>query len=963
MKPLLRNGLLAVSLGLTVMVAALAGVSALRKIDTFQGTGFVWSATEQGAARVERVEDPDTGLLAGDYVLLVDGRETGDLGAELESRSARQITLQRDGELLTVTYRRPRLDIDWSYLVLVLIGAAYLGIGSFVMLRSAGPPSRLFHLWCLASAAFFLLTPAFLGLGVGPRDRLDQLIYYGDQLARLLLPPLTLHLFLVFPRPLNALWRGVAGRLRALVPFLYLPAAVLATLELDLAFLDGRLIFGRPLAAAIQLLSRLEMIHLVLYGLLAATALGLRLARQQNPEQRRQSLWLAFGLAGGYLPFAALYLVPYLMGVSTPELLEVAAVLPLALAPLAFAWAILRYKLWDVGVIVRDTVSATLTLLLGVVGFSLVHLAISRGLPADLPLARNLLSFVAGLTIAGLLVPTRSGISTALERFHYRGTFFKRRALEDFARELLYERDLDELCRRLVDELEDGVPLSPVNLYLAAGGGELQPVRPDGRIPRHVADGDLGDTVWERDMRSLSGLQVPSGEMTAEARLFRAGYRYVFPLRVLQHRVGLLVTGYKPEDTPLNSEDVELVCQLLDRASLAIENAQLLDQLHQKLEEVGRLQQYNAGIVESSPAGIVVLDAAERIVSANGAFVRICHVGGTTPEDLVGRPLIEVLPVTPLPRVGDSPVEVSYCEPSGDERYFQLTVSGFAGLPIVAAGGPGEAAGPLRILVIHDVSERVAMENALRERDRLASLGMLAAGVAHEVNTPITGISSYAQMLLADTPEEDPRHEMLRKVERQTFRAARIVNNLLEFSRNRSGERVAFDAVPLVGETLDLLKERLQRRRIRVTWEPPEEPVQVLANEGELQQVLTNLAVNAADAMSSPAGDDGEPAGGSLTLEIEKGRRFARIRVADTGVGIAPERLERIFQPFFSTKLTSGGTGLGLSISYEILRRHGGDLRVESRPGHGSVFVVELPLARPERAPAEDAENQPSEGA
>jgi hypothetical protein len=239
------------------------------------------------------------------------------------------------------------------------------------------------------------------------------------------------------------------------------------------------------------------------------------------------------------------------------------------------------------------------------------------------------------------------------------------------------------------------------------------------------------------------------------------------------------------------------------------------------------------------------------------------------------------------------------------------------------------------VLVLHDVSERVAMENALREKDRLAALGMLAAGVAHEVNTPITGISSYAQMLLEETEPSDPHYEILKKVERQTFRASRIVNNLLEFARKRQAEPKPVDLAPLVAECLDLLGDRVSKRRIEVRWAPPAEPLRVMGCDGELQQVLTNLILNAVDAMSET--------GGRLAVDLEASGPTVTLKVADSGPGIAPEKLEMIFQPFYSTKLNRGGTGLGLSISYDIVRRHGGDLRVVSRPGEGACFLVELP--------------------
>jgi hypothetical protein len=299
----------------------------------------------------------------------------------------------------------------------------------------------------------------------------------------------------------------------------------------------------------------------------------------------------------------------------------------------------------------------------------------------------------------------------------------------------------------------------------------------------------------------------------------------------------------------------------------------------------------------------------------------------------VGRGLESVLPVRPLPSPGEGPVEVSWCDEAGAERHLQLSLAAF---------DRGRRQG-LYVLVVHDISERVAMENALREKDRLAALGMLAAGVAHEVNTPITGISSYAQMLLEETEPSDPHYEILKKVERQTFRAARIVNNLLEFARRRQNEPKPVPLAPLVSECLDLLGDRMGKRGIQVAWEPPAEAVEVMGCDGEIQQVVTNLVMNAIDAMCEKGDKDGGCPGARLAVSLETAGPLAVLRVRDSGPGIPPEKLEMIFQPFYSTKLNRGGTGLGLSISYDIVRRHGGDLRVESRPGEGACFIVELP--------------------
>jgi signal transduction histidine kinase len=244
------------------------------------------------------------------------------------------------------------------------------------------------------------------------------------------------------------------------------------------------------------------------------------------------------------------------------------------------------------------------------------------------------------------------------------------------------------------------------------------------------------------------------------------------------------------------------------------------------------------------------------------------------------------------------------------------------------------------ILLIEDVTDRVRLEEHLQISEKMASIGLLAAGVAHEVNTPLTGISSFTQMLLEGADPADPKTALLEKIERQTFRAAKIVNGLLTLSRpgTPGGERMPVDLNTVITDVCSLLEHQLSVGRIRVRRELSPSLPPVSGIEHQLQQVFLNLFLNARDAM---------PSGGWLTVTTRVDGGEVVAEVSDTGSGIPPEQLARIYDPFFTTKAIGRGTGLGLSITYGIVRDHGGAIRCDSAQGHGTRFTVMLPQSVP----------------
>jgi hypothetical protein len=245
------------------------------------------------------------------------------------------------------------------------------------------------------------------------------------------------------------------------------------------------------------------------------------------------------------------------------------------------------------------------------------------------------------------------------------------------------------------------------------------------------------------------------------------------------------------------------------------------------------------------------------------------------------------------------------------------------------------------IVVLEDVTGRVRLEGQLQHSDKMASIGLLAAGVAHEVNTPLAGISSYAQMLRQQTEADDPRAVLLEKIEMQSFRAAKIISSLLRFSRSADLEQAAVDLNRVILDVLALSELQLTSVNVKIRRElAPSLPV-VRGSSSRLQQVFFNLISNARDAM---------PHGGWLTVATWTDGESVIAEVRDTGDGIPRDHLRRIYDPFFTTKGVGRGTGLGLSVAYGIVQDHRGSISVDSVPRVGTAFRVALPVLEAQEA-------------
>jgi two-component system NtrC family sensor kinase len=275
-----------------------------------------------------------------------------------------------------------------------------------------------------------------------------------------------------------------------------------------------------------------------------------------------------------------------------------------------------------------------------------------------------------------------------------------------------------------------------------------------------------------------------------------------------------------------------------------------------------------------------------------------------------------------------APVEIRI---DRDQRVLRLT-----GAPL-AGPGPGAA-----VVLVEDVTGQRAMQAQLIHSEKMAAIGQLVSGVAHELNNPLTSIAGLAELLVQPgmLPDAAPAREHLRVIHAQADRAGRIVRNLLTFARKGGQDRNPVDLNDVVSRTALLIAYDLQQRQIDLVRELAPEPVTVLGDRQELQQVLLNLVMNAAQAMAEL--DPAAP----RRLQLSTGRHGieALLRVSDTGPGVPPEQVAQLFTPFFTTKAPGQGTGLGLSLSYGIVEAHGGRITYAPARAGGAEFTVHLPL-------------------
>jgi two-component system NtrC family sensor kinase len=881
------------------------------------------------------------------------GLRPGDALVSINGTAIRRVSdiptaLQRAGLWSKADYQVLRNNVEFKAAVIVaervldrslyyqyIVGVAYLLIGLFVYYRRVNAP-RSVHFYVLALTSFILSCFHF----TGKLNAFDQAIYWGNVVAGIAAPAIFLHFCLVFPEP----QKWIARRGRALV--VYLPGVLLLTVYFLVA--KGILRVAASLMEVNWLLDRVWLLYLSACYLGGALALTLQKRRIDDQVVLRQLKYLRNGAVIGVLPFTLIYVVPYALFGSIPGHYQKMAVLSLLLIPITWAYAILRYRLMDVDIIFQQGYVYTLA--------TLVVLGIFYGLifsftrPEDLSPAA-----IVGLILFATFIfqPIRAWLQEQLDRyFFYKDRYDYRRTLIEFARELGAEVNLDRMLHSVADRLVHTLSIQHVAFFLSDESG--QRFRPNMTLGIRRERGQRGPQTNGPVQPDLSFLNPRASEpyqffehtrrmldavshelpRSVRATIADLDLTYYFACGVRGRTIAYLGLSRTDKGDFLSTDDVELVTMLCGYVGIAIENARLYQSLEHKVGEYERLKEFSENIVESLNVGILAADFDDRVESWNTQIERLTGIPRAV---ALGQRLSEVFPRELYEQFagvsGDTGVHNIYKFVLGNGNGSVPHILNIAIAPLVSK----ELQRIGRLIIFDDVTDRAELEKRLVQADKLSSIGLLAAGVAHEVNTPLAVISTYAQMLAKQISGDDQKSKLLEKIAKQTFRASEIVNSLLNFSRTSSTDFIELDLNRVIRETVSLIEHQLQKASVEVQLDLEAGLPHVKANAGKLQQVFLNLFINARDAM---------PFGGILTVRSWGEEGLARIEVADNGEGIAPENLARIYDPFFTTKGAKKGTGLGLSVTYGIVREHAGSIEVDSRPGAGTRFYLELPLAR-----------------
>jgi two-component system NtrC family sensor kinase len=882
---------------------------------------IVWENSEKGLLCLSAAQNSP--IKPGDILLAINKYTINnkiDLLRSIEQRNYCRYEIERLGILKNVGIDINRVFTPFSYYILVFIGILSilltLGIlNVYIKQETLFPPPQIFFMLSLTLSGFLIFSPS------GDYGISDFIFLTMDTICFIFFPAILLQYTLQYPLR-NEIFKKFSSRFRYLI--IYLPP--LSILLLNLYYILQNIFTPDPemLTTVINHFRAITQNYFAFYLLLAwgaiiASSLTLILKKKQKRY--------LFPLVGISLSFISLLLLAFSPQVSPLKITTIAylSMIFLPFLPLSLVYFLAHKRVTDIENIIKKTLSIS-SLFIFIFGIYLF-----LGLNIEQNKLLGIFWSIAAILMAGLLFkPLENTIQKIVEKLFYRETFNFKRKLKELESSISTQRDLHSLSLNFLEIITRGFQLQNCALLIHYKNN-LFYLLPE-RMRLFLSKTFHGALSSHENIIFLSEQEFKTKFPQDQAALQQNKFFQFLPLRIGDRLIGIVAMGRKKDDSYLTVEDWELMSSISAPLALSVENAFLYSRLETQLTELNLLKEFNENIIENINLGIMVVSRMNQVQTWNYFMEDRLQI---TRQKALHKKVAQVL--------GNELWDKIHIRQPGTHtlRNIKVSVQDVDSIYDIYISPLKNESGNIsgRIFVFEDVTEKTNIQNQLITAEKMASVGLLAAGIAHEINTPLTGISSYCQFLL-DNPNNAENGELVTKINDQVLRANKIIRTLLDFSRQKGQQPLPINLNKVIEESLALVEHKLKRKNVVFKKEI------IFQNSfygfpTRLQQLFINLFINAIDALNNE---------GQISIRGEETSEQITIHFKDNGRGIREKLLEKIFDPFFTTKEIGKGTGLGLSIVYSIVKEHYGNIEVHSKVDLGTTFIITFPVLSPLRS-------------
>jgi PAS domain S-box-containing protein len=647
------------------------------------------------------------------------------------------------------------------------------------------------------------------------------------------------------------------------------------------------------------------------------------------------ALGFAVGTSGG---IAANLVLPLLAGVTSYN--WIGPLFSLSFVAL-IAHGIIRHRVMDVRLVIHRSLTFTIALAVSLIPV-VALLALAWPKLSDHLAAEELAALIAGIVVVGLLIPlTRDAAGRLLDRYVYRTHVNYQRTLREASKALTRVLDLKLLLQFVNHTVATSTNSEGAAVYLQGGTPELASqfrcaiekkchAQNQFNTPDNAPDVIVAALAQTKDLLVTDeiGHERPTSdrEQLHEA-LARLNWALVLPLVSEATVIGAIVVGPKRSGDPFYPQDLDLLMTLANQAGVAVKNAQLYAQVLLANEHLNN-------IVSTIESGVVAVDATGQVTLFNRAAEQLTGLSSER---------VRFQPLSALPAgVGSMLTETITGGEARTQPEVQLS-DGTTTRPIICTTSPlHDQAGAVlgAVAVLSDLTPLKALEVERQRAERLAYFEMLASGIAHEIKNPLVAVKTFAQLLPRRRGDDRFVAEFGRVVTHEIEKMERLLDRLRTLSRPGERPHHPIDLRAALGDAIEAMRPVFAEKSVVLSAAAGQSPCTILGDQAELEQLFLNLLMNAHE-VTAP--------GGMVRVEVATTADRAIVAVVDTGPGVPPELLERVFEPFFSTK--ERGSGLGLAICASIAQTHGARIKVTNRDAGGAVFTVDFPVAVPATLP------------